>query len=58
MRIDDRSETVAANCPACRAAVEDKRRRRMGRPVGMTALATAATHVRTATTAVPPGRSR
>ena len=58
MSIDDRSKAVAADRPASRAAVEDKRRRRMGRPVGMTALATAATYVRTATTAVPPGRSR
>jgi hypothetical protein len=55
MRIDDRSETVAANCPACRAAVEDKRRRRVRRPMGMTAAATVATHVPAAAAAVSPG---
>ena len=56
MRIDDRLEAVAADRPASRAAVEEKRRRRVGRPVGMTAAAAAA-HVSaaTATAAVPPG---
>jgi hypothetical protein len=47
MRVDDRFEAVAAHGSASRAAVEDKRRRRMRWPMGMTAAA--------ATAAVSPG---
>jgi hypothetical protein len=52
MGIDDRFEAVAAHRPANRAAVEDKRRRRVRWPMGMTAAATATA---AAATAVAPG---
>ena len=54
MRVDDRFEAVAAYRPASRAAVEEKRRRRTARPVGMTAVhPAAAPHVPAATTHEP-----
>jgi hypothetical protein len=52
MCIDDRFKAVAAHRPASRAAVKDKRRRRVRWPMGTTATtAAAAAHVPAATTA-------